>query len=377
MIDFNVPICIDRSFEYMKQAVQNRQTSGDGPYTKECDSWIESVTGTQKAMLTVSGTAALEMSAYLCGIQPGDEVILPSFTFSSTANAFVGCGAKLVFVDIRPDTMNIDEKKIEAAITDRTKAICIVHYGGVACAMEEIMNIVKRHRLMLVEDAAQCVMARYKGKALGTFGDFGCFSFHESKNYSMGEGGALLIKDASHNEAAEILREKGTNRSNFYRGQVDKYSWMDYGSSYLPSDLNAAYLYAQLEVADTINTDRLRTWHAYYDAFQALDESGAVERPFIPEGCTHNAHVFYLKCKDTKTRDELICFLRDKDVKSTFHYIPLHSAPAGMKYGRFDGVDEHTTKDSGRLIRLPLYYQMQVADRDYIIEAVRSFFEGR
>lgn len=375
MIDFNVPICIDKSFDYMKQAVLNRQTSGDGPFTKHCDEWIEQKTGIQKAMLTVSGTASLEMAAYLCGVTAGDEVIVPSFTFSSTANAFVGRGARLVFVDVRPDTMNIDEKKIEAAITEKTKVICPVHYGGVACDMETIMDIADRHHLKVVEDAAQCVMASYKGKALGTFGDFGCYSFHESKNYSMGEGGALLIRDETFNLPAEILREKGTNRSQFYRGQVDKYSWIGYGSSYLPSDLNAAYLWAQLEKADEINDDRLATWHAYYDAFAPLAERGLLELPTIPEGCEFNAHVFYLKCPDGAARDALIYYLRDHDIKGTFHYVPLHSAPEGLEVGRFSGADEYTTKESSRLIRLPLYYELSAEDRAQVIEVVTAFFE--
>lgn len=376
MINFNVPPYIPTAADYMMQAVENQKICGDGPFTKKCNAWIEENTGTQKALLTTSGTTALEMAAILCGLKPGDEVILPSYTFSSTATSLVLTGAKLVFVDIRPDTMNIDEKKIEDAITDKTKAIMVVHYAGVAADMDLIMDIAKRHDLKVIEDAAQGVMSSYKGRALGTIGDFGCFSFHETKNYSMGEGGALLINDPSKNEAAEILREKGTNRSNFLRGQVDKYTWVDYGSSYLPSDLNAAYLYSQLEVADEMNNDRLRTWNKYNDAFQPLKDAGKVELPVIPDECTHNAHMYYLKCKDIEQRTSLINHLKENGVWAVFHYIPLHSAPAGEKFGRFNGEDEVTTKDSERLVRLPMYYGMSDADSDKVIEEVTSFYES-
>lgn len=375
MITFNIPVCIESSFDYMKQTAANHHMSGDGPFTKKCHAWIEEQTGTQKALLTVSGTAALEMAAALCKIEAGDEVIMPSFTFSSTANAFVGRGAKIVFVDVRPDTMNIDETKIEAAITDKTKAICVVHYAGVSCEMDAIMDIAARHHLKVVEDAAQCFMATYKGKALGTIGDFGCYSFHESKNYSMGEGGCLLIRDEQYNLAAEILREKGTNRSQFYRGQVDKYSWIDYGSSYIPSELNAAYLWSQLEVADQINDNRLASWHAYYDAFVPYAKRGLVELPEVPASCAHNAHIFFLKLKDGKTRDELLVWLKEHDIIATFHYIPLHSAPAGLKFGRFFGEDVYTSIDSARLIRLPLYYGLTQSDRERVIDVTREFLE--
>lgn len=374
MIHFNVPPYVGKEFEYMHEAVENHKICGDGPFTKKCDAWMEERFGAKKALLTTSGSTALDMAALLCNLQPGDEVILPSFTFSSTANSFVLAGATLVFVDIRPDTMNIDEKKIEAAITERTKVICPVHYAGVACEMDTIMDIAKRHNLLVVEDAAQGVMSTYKGKALGTIGDFGCFSFHETKNYSAGEGGAILINNPAYIERAEILREKGTNRSQFFRGQVDKYTWVDFGDSYLQSDLNAAYLWAQLEVADEINENRLATWNAYYKAFKTLEEKGTVTLPTIPEGCVHNAHMFYIKCKDLNTRQAYIEFMKKNDILCVFHYVPLHSAPAGLKFGRFDGVDEHTTADSDRLVRLPMYYNIAEVDLRKVIEKTIEFF---
>lgn len=374
MVAFNVPPYVPTADAYLKEAIQNQKICGDGPFTKRCHAWLEERTGAQKVLLTTSGTTALEMAALLCDIQPGDEVILPSYTFSSTATAFVLAGAKLVFVDVRPDTMNIDEAKIEDAITDKTKAVCVVHYAGVACEMDTIMDIARKHGLKVVEDAAQGVMSTYKGQALGTIGDFGCFSFHETKNYSMGEGGALLINDPSKNEAAEIMREKGTNRANFLRGQVDKYTWVDYGSSYLPSDLNAAYLMSQLEVADEINDDRLRTWDKYHEAFAPLEASGKVERPVVPEGCEHNAHMYYLKCKDIEERTELISYLKDHGVGAVFHYIPLHSAPAGERFGEFHGEDEVTTRDSERLVRLPMYYGLTDEDADAVIQHVLAFY---
>ena len=376
MIDFNVPPCVGSELNYVKQAVENHKICGDGPFTKKCNAWLEERFDVQKVLLTTSGTTALEMAALLCGIEPGDEVILPSFTFSSTATAFVLAGAKLVFVDVRPDTMNIDETKIEAAITGKTRAICVMHYAGVACEMDTIMDIASRHGLKVVEDAAQGVMSTYKGRALGTIGDFGCYSFHETKNYSMGEGGALLIRDAAYNEKAEILREKGTDRAKFFRGQVDKYTWVDYGSSYLPSELNAAYLWGQLEAADRINNDRLASWNAYYEAFQApLAQRGQIELPAIPDGCVHNAHMFWVKCRDLEERTRFIGFLRENGVMAVFHYIPLHSAPAGMRFGRFEGVDKYTTKESERLVRLPLYYGLTPQDRGKVIDTVKRFFE--
>ncbi len=375
MINFNVPPFTGKEMDYIKIAVENQKICGDGEFTKKCNAWIEERTGTAKCLLTTSCTHATEMAALLAEIKPGDEVIMPSYTFVSTADAFVLRGATAVFVDIRPDTMNIDETKIEAAITDKTKAIVPVHYAGVSCEMDVIMDIAKRHNLVVIEDAAQGVMSSYKGKALGTIGDYGCFSFHETKNYSMGEGGALLIQDPEMIEAAEIIREKGTNRSKFFRGQIDKYTWVNYGSSYLPSDMNAAYLYAQLEMADDINNARLHIWNRYYEGLKELQEAGKLELPVVPEGCVHNAHMFYIKAKDLGERTALISHLKANEILSVFHYIPLHSAPAGMKYGRFHGEDVYTTKESERLCRLPLYYGLTDEQVDYIISKVKAFYE--
>ena len=376
MIPFNIPPYLGTETEYIREAIHNHKICGDGPFTKQCHHWLEEKTGTAKALLTTSCTHALEMAALLLDIKPGDEVILPSFTFCSTADAFVLRGAKLVFVDIRPDTMNIDETKIEEAITDKTVAIVPVHYAGVACEMDTIMDIAKRHNLKVVEDAAQAVMSSYKGQALGAIGDYGCYSFHETKNYSMGEGGALLIKDPAMIEKAEILREKGTNRSVFLRGQIDKYTWVDHGSSYLPSDMNAAYLWAQLQEADKINSDRLASWQTYYDAFEQLEQEGFVERPVIPEGCVHNAHMFYLKAKDLEERTALIDYFKKNDILAVFHYIPLHSAPAGVKFGRFHGEDVYTTAESDRLLRLPMYYGLKKNELNKIIDTVIKFYKG-
>lgn len=374
MIHFNVPPFIGTEFDYMREAVDNKKICGDGPFTKKCDTWFEERFKAPRVMLTTSGSTALDMAALLCGLKPGDEVILPSFTFSSTANSFVLAGATLVFVDVRPDTMNLDENKIEAAITDKTKVICPVHYAGVACEMDSIMDIAKRHNLLVVEDAAQGVMSTYKGKALGTIGDFGCYSFHETKNYSMGEGGAIVINNTKYIERAEILREKGTNRAQFFRGQVAKYNWIDFGDSYLQSDLNAAYLWAQLEKADEINNNRLETWNTYYNAFKPLEEAGIINLPIIPQGCVHNAHMFYIKCKDLDTRQEYIQFMKENNVLCVFHYVPLHSAPAGLKFGRFNGIDEHTTEDSDCLVRLPMYYNIAVEDLQFVKDKTKEFF---
>ena len=374
MISFNIPPCVGNELEYVKQAIDSHKICGDGQFTKKCNAWLEQRFQAQMVLLTTSGTTALDMAALLCGLKPGDEVILPSFTFSSTATAFVLAGASLVFVDVRPDTMNIDETKIEAAITEKTRVIVPMHYAGVACEMDTIMDIAKRHGLMVVEDAAQGVMSSYKGKALGTIGDFGCFSFHETKNYSMGEGGALVINNPAYNERAEILREKGTDRSKFFRGQVDKYTWVDFGDSYLPSELNAAYLWGQLEMADQINENRLATWNAYHEAFLPLQEAGKLTLPVIPDGCVHNAHMYYLKCKDLQERTELISFLKERGVQAVFHYIPLHSAPAGRKFGRMSGEDLYTTVESERLVRLPMYYGLTEDDRETVISAVRAFY---
>ena len=374
MIPFNVPPRTGNEETYIAEAIASCKICGDGAFTKRCSQWLETRFGAQKALLTTSGSTALDMAAFLCDIKPGDEVILPSFTFSSTANAFVLAGAKLVFVDIRPDTMNIDESKIEAAVTERTKAIAVVHYAGVACEMDTIMAIARRHHLMVVEDAAQAVMSTYKGRPLGTIGDFGCYSFHETKNYSMGEGGAILINRPDCIEKAEILREKGTNRAKFFRGQVDKYTWVSFGDSYLPSELNAAYLWAQLEQADKINENRLASWTRYERALRPLADSGLLELPTVPEGCVHNAHMFYVKCRDLEERTKLIAFLKGRCVSAVFHYVPLHSAPAGVKYGRFSGEDEYTTKESDRLLRLPMYYGLTTEQIDTVCSAIKAFY---
>lgn len=374
MIRFNVPPYVGKETEYMKEAIDSHKICGDGKFTKRCNAWIEEHTGTAKALLTTSGTQALEMAALLSDIQPGDEVILPSYTFVSTANAFVLRGAKLVFVDIRPDTMNIDEKLIEDAITDKTRAIVPVHYAGVGCEMDTIMDIAKRHNLVVVEDAAQGVNAFYKGRALGSIGDYGCFSFHETKNYSMGEGGAILINRPEQIEDAEIIREKGTDRSRFFRGQVDKYTWVNIGSSFLPSDINAAYLMAQLEMADEINENRLQSWARYNEGLQDLAQEGVIELPYIPEECAHNAHMFYIKTKDMEERKALISYLKERDIAAVFHYVPLHSAPAGLRFGRFHGEDRYTTKESERLLRLPMYYNLSESDQQKVIDAVHGFY---
>lgn len=374
LINFNVPPFTGKEMDYIKIAVENQKICGDGEFTRKCNEWIEKKTGTEKCLLTTSCTHATELAALLADIQPGDEVIMPSYTFVSTADAFVLRGAVPVFVDIRPDTMNIDETLIEAAITEKTKAIVPVHYAGVACEMDTIMDIAKRHDLVVIEDAAQAIMSTYKGKALGTFGDFGCFSFHETKNYSMGEGGALLIRDAKYVEEAEIIREKGTNRSKYYRGQIDKYTWVNYGSSYLPSDMNAAYLYAQLEMADEINEARLACWNRYYENLQGLLEAGKIALPVIPKDCVHNAHMFYIKAADLEERTKLEEFLKANGVWAVFHYIPLHSAPAGLKFGRFSGEDKYTTKESERLLRLPMFYKLTLEQVDYICDKVKEFY---
>lgn len=376
MINFNVPPCAEKAMDYIRECVKNQKICGDGPYTKKCNEWIEKKTGTAKCLLTTSCTHATELAALLLpDIGPGDEVIMPAYTFVSTADAFVLRGAVPVFVDIRPDTMNMDEKLIEDAVTERTKAIVPVHYAGVACEMDTIMDIAARHQLAVIEDAAQGIMATYKGKALGTIGDFGCFSFHETKNYSMGEGGALLIRDEGNVEEAEIIREKGTNRSKYYRGQIDKYTWINYGSSYLPSDMNAAYLYAQLEIAEEINDARLAIWRRYYDNLQPLAQAGRIELPVVPEGCVHNGHMFYIKAKDIEERTALIEYLKQNEIHAVFHYIPLHTAPAGLKFGRFHGEDRYTTRESERLLRLPMYYGLELEQVDYICDTLRKFYK--
>lgn len=375
MIPFNVPPCVGNEEKYIAQAIANHKLCGDGEFTKKCNAKLEQMTGTAKALLTTSCTHATEMAAILSKIQPGDEVIMPSYTFVSTANAFVLRGATAVFVDIRPDTMNIDETKIEEAITEKTKAIVPVHYAGVSCEMDTIMAIAQKYDLKVIEDAAQGIMSTYKGKPLGTIGDYGCFSFHETKNISMGEGGALLIANPADIETAEIVREKGTNRSKFFRGEIDKYSWGEAGSSYLPSELNAAYLWGELESAEEIYKNRMDTWQYYHSQLENMEKNGKIKRPVIPENCVHNAHMYYIKAKDLDERTRLLAYLKENGVSAVFHYIPLHSAAAGIKYGRFFGEDQYTTKESERLLRLPLYYGMKEEDREKVVRCVEAFYK--
>lgn len=374
LIPFNIPPCIGSEEKYIKQAIDNQKICGDGFFTKQCSRKLEEITDSPKVLMTTSGTSALEMAALLADIREGDEVIMPSYTFVSTANAFVLRGAKVVFVDIRPDTMNINEKLIEAAITDKTKAIIPVHYAGVACEMDTICDIAKRHNLMVIEDAAQGVMSTYKGRALGSIGDFGCYSFHETKNYSMGEGGAILINNPKYVERAEIIREKGTNRSKFVKGQVDKYTWVDVGSSYLQSELNCAYLYAQIENPNLINDNRLHTWNVYYEGLKPLADKGYIELPTIPDGCQHNGHMFYIKVRNINERTKSISYLKQNGISAVFHYIPLHSSPAGRKFGHFYGEDIFTTKESERLLRLPMYYGLGESDISTVCNRLFDFF---
>ena len=374
-IPFNKPPYIGTELSYLEKACAvNRKICGDGPFTKQCSAWLEEHTGTAKSLLTTSCTHALEMAAHLSGIQPGDEVIMPSYTFVSTADAFVLRGAVPVFIDIRPDTMNLDETLIEDAVTEKTKAIAVVHYAGVSCEMDTIMEIARRRGLMVIEDTAQGIMSTYHGKALGTFGEFGCLSFHETKNYSMGEGGALLIRDPEYVEQAEILREKGTNRSKFFRGQIDKYTWVDFGSSYLPSELNAAYLMAQLDRAEEINDARLARWNQYREGLQDLAAKERIVLPAVPEGCVHNAHMFYIRTKDLPERTALIEYLKERGILAVFHYIPLHTAPAGLRFGRFHGEDRYTTKESERLVRLPMFFDLTPEEADDVLTAVHDFY---
>lgn len=377
MINFNVPPVVGEEMNFIQDAINTRKICGDGKYTKLCNEWFKEKTGASGALLTTSCTHATELAALLCDIKPGDEIIMPSYTFVSTADAFVLRGAKVIFVDIRPDTMNIDENLIEEAITERTKAIVPVHYAGVSCEMDKIMEIARKYNLYVIEDAAQGVMSEYKGKALGTIGDIGCYSFHETKNYSMGEGGAILLRENDKMELAEIIREKGTNRSKFFRGQIDKYTWVEAGSSYLPSELNAAYLWAQLLKADEIYDNRMATWNRYYEELTELADAGYIELPIIPDWCKHNAHMFYIKAKDLQERTELISYLKENGVMAVFHYIPLHSAPAGQRYGKFYGEDKYTTSESERLVRLPLYYGISAQDLTTVIETVKKFYKGK
>ena len=372
MIPFNIPPYTGREDAYVLEAIHSHKICGDGAFTKKCHEWLQARTGAARAFLTTSGTHALDMAALLCRLEPGDEVILPSFTFSSTANAFVLAGATPVFVDIRPDTMNIDEKRIEDAITDRTRVICVMHYAGVACEMDAIMDIARRHGLLVVEDAAQAVMSTYKGRPLGNVGDYGCYSFHETKNYSMGEGGAILLRE--DDPRAEIIREKGTNRARLLRGQVDKYTWEDLGSSYLPSELNAAYLYGQLELAEEINAARLHSWQLYRQGLAPLHEAGAIDWQTIPDGCVHNGHMFYIKARDVAQRTALIAYLKANGVQAVFHYVPLHSATAGLRFGRFHGEDRYTTAESERLLRLPMYYGLTDSDVERVVDLIAAFY---
>ncbi|MGR3753510.1 dTDP-4-amino-4,6-dideoxygalactose transaminase [Edwardsiella anguillarum] len=375
MIPFNAPPVTGNESDYMQAAMASGKLCGDGGFTRRCQQWMEQRFGSAKVLLTPSCTASLEMAALLLDIQPGDEVIMPSFTFVSTANAFALRGARIVFVDVRPDTMNIDETLIEAAITEKTRAIVPVHYAGVACEMDTIMALAQQYGLYVVEDAAQGVMSTYKGRALGTIGHIGCYSFHETKNYTAGgEGGATLINDAALIERAEIIREKGTNRSQFFRGQVDKYTWRDIGSSYLMSDLQAAYLWAQLEVADRINQRRLQLWRQYHEALAPLVEAGRLELPTTPVHCGHNAHMFYLKLRDMRERSAFIDFLKEAEIMAVFHYIPLHCSPAGARFGRFVGEDRYTTRESERLVRLPLFYNLPDVNQRTVINSIQSFF---
>ena len=375
MINFNVPPFTGKELDYMKIAVERQKICGDGMFTTKCNEWIEKQTGTAKCLLTTSCTHATEMAALLAGIEAGDEVIMPSYTFVSTADAFVLRGAVPVFVDIRPDTMNIDENLIEAAVTEKTKAIVPVHYAGVGCEMDRIMEIAGKYRLTVIEDAAQGIMSTYKGKILGTIGDYGCYSFHETKNISMGEGGALLIREAGNIEKAEIIREKGTNRSKFFRGEIDKYSWVEQGSSYLPSELNAAYLWGQLEAAEIIYEDRMSSWDTYRDQLSLLAERGCIELPVVPEHCVHNAHMFYIKARDLEERTQLIQHLKEHEIGAVFHYIPLHSSEAGKRFGRFYGEDRYTTKESERLLRLPMYFGLNSDEIEKITDCVKRFYK--
>lgn len=375
MINFNEPVYLEKSMEYVKKAILvNKHLNGDGEFSAKCAAWMEERFGAEKIMLTTSCTHGLEMAALLCDIKPGDEVIMPSYTFVSTADAFALRGARIKFVDIKPKTMNINEELIEDAITERTKVIVPVHYAGVACEMDTIMKIAKKHHLFVVEDAAQAVMAKYKGRYLGTIGDFGSYSFHETKNYTMGEGGTININNKEFVERGEIIREKGTNRAKFFRGEIDKYSWVDVGSSYLPSELNAAYLYAQLEMADEINRKRLAIWECYNSNLRELQKRGCLELPYIPESYEHNAHMFYIKLENLTQRSKLLEYLREKGIYAVFHYVPLHSAKAGRQFGEFVGEDVYTTKESERLLRLPMFYGLKLEVCEYVADCIRGFF---
>ncbi len=371
MILFNQPLITGNELKYLEEVISSKKLGSDGIFTQKCSAWMETKIRCKKALLTPSCTHALELAALLLDIQPGDEIISTSFGFVSSANAFVLRGATMVFVDIRTDTLNIDESKIEAAITDKTKAIVPVHYAGVGCDMNVIMELARNHNLKVVEDAAQGIMSTYNSQPLGSIGHLGTFSFHDTKNYTCGEGGALLINDDSLIERAEILREKGTNRKKFLRGEIDKYSWVDIGSSYLLSELNSAFLWAQLEESEKINEHRLLLWNRYYENLSRLND---IELPIIPQNCSHNAHIFYIKTKNIEERGQLISYLKENEVQAVFHYIPLHSAEAGVKFTRFNGADEHTTTESERLLRLPLYYSLTLDEVDLICNKVKKYY---
>lgn len=375
MLNFNVPPFYGNEIKYIEKAISNGMICGDGEFVSRCHKWFENNTGSAKVLMTSSCTHATEMAAILCDFGSGDEVIMPSYTYPSTADAFVLRGSTPVFIDIHPETMNMNEDLIEAAITDKTKAIVPVHYAGVSCEMDKIIEIAKKYNLYVIEDAAQCVMAKYKGRPLGSIGDFGCYSFHETKNFSMGCGGALLMKDIKWLSASEIVWDVGTNRGDFQRGTVDKYMWVDVGSSYFPSDLNCAYLYSQLEAADEITQWRMNAWNYYNLELQSLKNVGRIELPYIPEWCEHNAHMFYIKCADIEERSKLIKYLKENEIMAVFHYIPLHSAPAGKKYARFHGEDVYTTKESERLLRLPLYYGIKKEEVKKVCDSIKAFYE--
>ncbi|MDR2020591.1 MAG: dTDP-4-amino-4,6-dideoxygalactose transaminase [Treponema sp.] len=375
MIPFNVPTAVGTEVSYIAEVIKNRRICGDGEYTRKCQNWFEKYIPAKKTLLTTSCTHALEMAAFLLDIKEGDEVVLPSFTFVSTANAFVLRGAKIVFIDINPETMNMDVSKLEAAVNEKTKAVVVMHYAGVSCDMDAVFAITKPKKITVVEDAAQGFMSRYKGSMSGSLGTFGCYSFHETKNITCGEGGLLIINDERYIEAAEIIREKGTNRSRFLRGMVDKYTWVNRGSSYLPSELNAAYLFAQLESAETIQADRVKSWNFYMDGLSGLARDGIIELPFLPRDTEHNAHLFYIKTKDLEERSTLIEYLKKREIGSAFHYIPLHSSPAGKCYGIFSGRDEWTTRESNRLLRLPLWYGINSEEINRVVEAIKTFYK--
>ncbi len=376
MIPFNLPLFTGREKQYTSEVIKKRKFSGDGVFTQKCNLYLERYLKCKKALLTTSGTHALEMAALLIDIKKGDEVIMPSFTFVSTANAFVLQGAKIVFVDIRPDTMNIDESLIEKAISSKTKAIVVVHYGGISCEMDQIMRIAKRHKLFVVEDAAHAIISKYKNKYLGTIGDIGCISFHETKNITCGEGGAVFLNHKSFTERAEIIREKGTNRSKFYRGEIDKYTWVDIGSSYLPSEISAAFLYAQLQEVKKITKYRLALWNLYYKTLKNLEENGFIQLSVIPKGCVHNGHLFYIKTKNLQERSKLISFLKLKGIMAVFHYIPLHSSAAGKLFGCFRGKDVFTTKESEKILRLPMFYDLKEPQVKLICRKIIEFYSN-